>query len=548
MKCDFQTGIQRAHRINNYSMSGNFMGKERTYYILLGLTLLLAVTIRILYLGKFGFWNDELYHVLAAKAYISDGRLIIPIQGEYHKAIPFTYMVIAFFKLFGVNEIAARMPSVILNLLFIITGFFIVRKFIGKGVALLFVIVMSLSSFEIELARECRMYSLFQLTYFLMSFFFYIGLENNGNRLRTFKKIESYYQINIFYLVLSIFLFYFSILIHKLTYTFALVIFIYLMSMFFYRVITEGITKGISSKYFVCLMAMFLFLLCFIILKGDIIKSLIKVASTTDMGDLPGSSNFRYYFRFLSLNYPSLFFIYPLSIIFLIKDIGKKGLFISVSFLPLLLMHMEIFTRQNQRYIFYIFPFFVLGSLYLINLIIKLVVKELDEKTKDMNQAFRIAVILVSVMAFNVFGYPWITQAKNLYRNSRYEHWKGIPEYVVNKVNKGKVITTEYMHYIYYFGRMPDYYMNSNKNLGYANSPSQGIGIIDDINDLKSVFENTDQPLFILFSPWAFNTSLVVEPEMKEYIVNSSDLMFETKEKKKEIFIYQKSSTRKQPR
>ena len=76
--------------------------------------------LRLWDLGKFGFWWDELYHVTAAKSLITEGRPFIPLEGDYTRALPYTRIVAFFFSCFGVNEISARMPSVIFNILLLL--------------------------------------------------------------------------------------------------------------------------------------------------------------------------------------------------------------------------------------------------------------------------------------------------------------------------------------------------------------------------------------------------------------------------------------------
>jgi len=518
-------------------LSGIFKKRETTYlYLFMGLILLIATVLRIYDLGRFGFWWDELYHVIAAKSILHEGRPFIPLNGEYKRALPFTYIVAMSFKLFGINEISGRMPSIIFNFLFIIIGFFIVRNLMGKGVAFLFVIVMSFSPFVLEVTRQCRMYSLFQLLYFLMAYFFFIGFEHNGPGSGIFKKIESRYQINMLYLICFFFLFFGSLIIHSLTYNFTFVIFFYSLGLLFYQMKTDGTKKSISSKYFLCLIAMIGALIYLIVFKNDFLISMWHTATTIPIWDVKKKSNYFFYRYFLSDNYPAFFFIYPLSCILMVKDYGKKGFFIFVSFVPLIILHMWLFGRQLDRYIFYIFPYFVLGSLYLINQIIGFVYNEVNAKIIDLPKVIKVAIILVAVMTFNVFGYPWIASSRNVHKRWRYHQWQGIPTLIKNEVNKGKVITTRQMAYIYYFGRIPDFFMRAIPDFEYVHDPKYNIKVIENLEGLKTVFRTTDRPLYVVSTPWTFNADVITMPEMRKFILNNCEPILT----EKEIIIFKK--------
>jgi hypothetical protein len=513
-------------------------------YLFVGLILCIASILRIYDLGRFGFWWDELYHVIAAKSLLTEGRPFIPLQGDYTRALSFTYIIALFFKFFGINEVAARMPSVIFNLLFILIAFIIIKKWLNQGIALLFVIVISFSPFTLLLARECRMYTLFQLLYFLISYFFFIGIEHGNDKMMIFKKVESRYGINILYLFCSLLFFILSVNIHKLTFNFSVTVFCYATFLFLYECKNKGILNSLNSKYFFIVIfsvACFLFVYVF---KRDFLYSMIYTATSIPIWKTYKISNFHYYRYFLSENYPAFFFIYPLSITFMIKDYGKKGFFILSSFIFLYIAHLFIFARQWDRYIFYIFPFFILGSLFLVDKVIKYVWNEINNNFKGRSKIVYIVVIIFGLLSFNVVARPWLPVSRNVYKTTKWSRWESIPQNLIKEIRNGTAITTRQMAYIYYFDEMPDFYMRSISDFKIVHDPRYNIKIIDDIESLKHSFENTKGSLFLVVSPWTFENDIITTPEMRDYILKHCDIIYvgQRKEVKKreDVIIYKR--------
>src|SRR5438552_3074421 len=96
-------------------------------YGLLAFSMAGGLFLRLHGIGRYGYWTDELFHVLAAESYLTDGRLSVPTLGEYTRAKPVTYITAAAFKLLGESEAAARLPFALINVVFIGAGFFLLR-------------------------------------------------------------------------------------------------------------------------------------------------------------------------------------------------------------------------------------------------------------------------------------------------------------------------------------------------------------------------------------------------------------------------------------
>src|SRR3989338_6722968 len=163
------------------------MNKKLTY-LLLGLILAGGLAIRIHNLSLSSFWIDELFHVNAAKSILATGIPTLEGGSIYMRAWPFTYIVVAFFKFFGVSEITARMPAVIFGVLNIVLVFYMTRKWFGRLTALAASFLMAFYSLFVMMSRECRMYTLFQCLYLGLAYLAFYALEGKltRGRLRRF--------------------------------------------------------------------------------------------------------------------------------------------------------------------------------------------------------------------------------------------------------------------------------------------------------------------------------------------------------------------------
>ena len=92
------------------------------------IVILIGAALRLHNLGTFGFWVDELFHVLAGQSLIETGKPLLPTGDLYSRALLYTQVTALSFSMFGISEWSARIPSVFFNLFFIIVSFWLVRR------------------------------------------------------------------------------------------------------------------------------------------------------------------------------------------------------------------------------------------------------------------------------------------------------------------------------------------------------------------------------------------------------------------------------------
>ena len=139
-----------------------------------------AVGLRLPNLGKLGLWGDEGYTAITVKAILENGYPVLPTGGIYLRSVPFLYVDAVAAMIFGLNEFALRLPSVLLNLGAIWATYLLGTRLAGRSAGLIAAMMMVFSGWEIEFARHARMYAAFQFLYICSIYVFYRGfIEGN---------------------------------------------------------------------------------------------------------------------------------------------------------------------------------------------------------------------------------------------------------------------------------------------------------------------------------------------------------------------------------
>ncbi len=101
---------------------------------------------------------DEPFYAQTAKEMLSTGDWLTPqIYGkpQFEKPIFFYWLVAASFKVFGVNEFAARLPSAAFALTGVIAIYLLGSLFFNKRVGMLSAVILAVNIEYIILSRAC---------------------------------------------------------------------------------------------------------------------------------------------------------------------------------------------------------------------------------------------------------------------------------------------------------------------------------------------------------------------------------------------------------
>ena len=144
----------------------------------LGLILLFACLLRVLFLNQHSIWFDEAFSYFVAKQNLGD--LIKASLADNHP--PFYFLLLHFWiKLLGNFEWILRSLSIIFNLLSIVVFYYLVKFLFNVKKAFLASIIFSLSPLLLYYSIEIRMYSLFTLLS-LGAVFFWVKYIHKHNK------------------------------------------------------------------------------------------------------------------------------------------------------------------------------------------------------------------------------------------------------------------------------------------------------------------------------------------------------------------------------
>jgi len=132
-------------------------------YVLFIVTLLLAFAMRVAYLTRFDFHEDEFYSMLAISRTVERGAPVLPSGLFYDKGLAYTYLAAVLATLAGFGETLARWPALLAGLLGVAAMFAAGRGLFGASLAgLLAAVALAFDRDAIAWSTRARMYTLAQ--------------------------------------------------------------------------------------------------------------------------------------------------------------------------------------------------------------------------------------------------------------------------------------------------------------------------------------------------------------------------------------------------
>lgn len=123
----------------------------------------------------FSFWSDEEHTALMARAILERGK---PVLANGYQTGPiyqqFLYWLTAgSMKVFGVNELAVRLPAVVFGSLTVLAVYLLGKEIFNKRVGLLAAFLIAFLKIEILWSRQARPYQMLQFFFILGAYFIY---------------------------------------------------------------------------------------------------------------------------------------------------------------------------------------------------------------------------------------------------------------------------------------------------------------------------------------------------------------------------------------
>lgn len=509
--------------------------------ILLGATLL-----RVYQLGFLSIWVDEYIHVLNAKKMVEG----IPLA-QKGNGVLLTLSIYPFFKLFGVNDFMARLPSLIYGVLSLFVMFKIAKRLFNKEVAYLTVLLLAVSQYHVFWSRIARNYAIIGFFFPLMIYFFIEFFEPRKEAIKTdfFKKID----ISEKYLVLFFLAFIGAFFSHPITFFVFFGIGLYTLFVFVSRSFKKE-TRNFKDKYAIMsylfiIGTIMVFMPAFegvikgilgIFLPANAIDWIIPNAERLSMlTDTKKHEIFNMYYDVLKTDYSSL---YLLGVVGFIAQffINKKSAMLSLAFFGYLFLLMSYVYREPAlpRYIFFIFPFFAMAiasSLYVIYF--KLLKKVLPEKLFNshiVKAVLVLAILFVSPLQKSIAMVKSTEHGKTIPKalsHWYFTNWKEASQNVKKEIkDTDMVISTGTMNVAYYLDLNEAIHYRQN----YYNTATHAYEPVDvskkeyphanSFEGVKEIYDKNDRGWMI--TDYYFD-GVFSDPKTRSFLINNATYRYD---------------------
>jgi len=472
------------------------------------LLILLGLLLRLLFLGKASFWFDE----ATSACPIYPATLFGGIQDilKVRNVSPLYWVFISYLGKISISEVFLRLSSVIFALGTFIVSYLVVKRFIKKEIARIYLFLLLFSPLHVYYSQEARMYTLLTFITALASYFLLKALTEKKNIDWAWYGLFSFLGLYIHYIM----------------------VFILLAQSIFVAMNINRRLKYRDLKSWILTMGVLLIL--FIPWIRAVILRLIESFRINDFGWMPsyipsvGAVNLFYTFKNFNLGYNLgkavyLFYLPVIFIIFLIGVVNmvKKEKFFKSSFVfTQLFFPVAVIFFLCQWKIFYVDRHF-LPCLMFYYIILSYGLFWIKNKNIYIFR-FLILSIFITLMA-GILNYY------NFYLPGSYEEHVGIQSkkdhraaarYTAENFKDGDIIlhtggNTTYP-FKYYFRRFSKLGIN---NMVYLTLDSDKDMVVpfelrveaQDINLSEELHLYSYQRVWLIFSTWQFPNSYLIE-------------------------------------
>ncbi|HUV47109.1 MAG TPA: glycosyltransferase family 39 protein [Candidatus Bathyarchaeia archaeon] len=414
---------------------------------------------RIVGLGSnFSFWTDEVHVAIFARAILERGRPVLAngySTGVYQWLQYWLSATSA--KIFGLSELGIRFPTVVFGTLTIVAIYLLGKELFDCQTALVAAAFTTFLRIEILWSRQARPYQALQFFYLLGAWFIF--------RLSQEERFNWKYFLG----------FLFSGALASLMHGLGLVVFgVGLTFLLVFR------PRWLERKWVGFGLSLFSFFL--LIFKSQI----FSVASFLGKTD-----NLFYYRVFLWHNYRLLFFLAVMGFLFLVF---RKKLNWQLPFSFLIVQGIIISFFLNQpftRYLYPIFPFFILFSAFGLTVGIRLVCERIKRFLKySWLESLAIFCLTLLIIVFGTKFAPFPQKSYSLN-----EDMQEIPEVDWNKVYgymKEKLSQDESLKLVANWNDLTVWYLGEGKLNYLVRKPSENPQVEDSLSGAKIIYSLTE--------------------------------------------------------
>jgi len=401
--------------------------------------------------------GDEMFHILAAQSWATDGTLAIA-DGAYTRAAWYTKLVGALFLLLGNSLVVARLPALVFGVLWPLLLFVWVNRNAGRLPAWIAAGLFAIAPHAIELSLYSRMYTMHGFFFLLASMIFFQLLTGKQSLSKAL-------------LLSAVFIVSLALAMHLQLTTAVGLIALFLAALA--DLTLQNRDRLMKSRFAVIsllsISALAILGIGVLYLFWDTFEPLWKTFLFTAFANR--DADIRYYHKILVASYPVLWLLTPFAAIIAIYRNPRFALFCVIVFVFVLFVH-SISGRKAERYVYYAMPFlFAIWGMAVAWLIPPLnrLLDQIAEKLRadyimlgsgrSFGLAFKTLFSLIGI-AFIVSGSgafartAHILNGESYYFGVRLSNWEKATPYLQDLIREAPVVlTTNFPKTLYYFGR-----------------------------------------------------------------------------------------------
>jgi hypothetical protein len=298
--------------------------------------LALAAWLRLGNLDQESLFVDEYMHVHAASEILASGAPLLPDGRSYRRALPYTYLVAGSFRLFGISERSARLPSAIAGTLLVLAAFGVGWRWFGAPAGVLAAALVATAPPVVSTARLCRMYSVFELLYLAALFAYERGWEPHRKRPRG----------RLAWQLAAPLLLFASYRMHLLTASFAAATAVY------WPVMLAWTRERVYAAYLLLGAGAAAVALTAGVVDVDHLLDAIEVPDWQQLRE----SQADFYTSTWAVVYPWLWWVAPPAAVYACWRYGRTGFLLACHFAVPMALCSLVFGRKELRYVSFLFP------------------------------------------------------------------------------------------------------------------------------------------------------------------------------------------------
>ncbi|OFX77614.1 MAG: hypothetical protein A2X12_09185 [Bacteroidetes bacterium GWE2_29_8] len=403
--------------------------QNKPFYFVIFL-FIVAFILRVYNAGYLALWLDEYMHASPSVSFLNGGSML----QDDNNGLFLTIMTIGFFKLFGVSEFVARMPSIIFGSLSIVLTFLLAKRLYNSKIGFLAALLNALSLYTIFWSRIARNYACFEFSFLLLAIVFLLSFEHMPNIGSEPNNFWNKNKINKKWIFILPLVFIYSLFNHMLT-VFVLFSLCFYVSVIAIKKIIRRENGAWLNKYSLIFYPSLIFGILFFSPYLETVASpiLLKILPERSLGffipdwgyiigklkDIERFKSFNIYYDVLSNDYKYLHFIGILGILFAFIENKKSGLFLfSMFVIPFLIMSFIYREPYLPHYLLYIYPFFLIYIAVGVYSLIKYSLSTLFKNKVFQKSSFSSLHLILSLLLILIFT-PF-KEIKSLITNKSY--------------------------------------------------------------------------------------------------------------------------------